>query len=745
MINPIYVTSKLNEMEKTVNTIFSGVMRFNFGLVKEKAAEIASRKIKSNPAYDKPIGVFATSIIEPNAKAKPYSTASIASLWKTEKYEAVLKQHWESADVFLFELSVAAKQYHKECNKSNIAQSESHSTATKAIVDTRERKVKEFQLYSNWNSIDENVTDPDREFLYNHLRKDSSSNLYWVFDTGEIVLIPIQDAVHGRRIADDGDFWTMFIHDNAKKIKEFSRTIIEKAYELQTEGTFDSEEKVDSLEQRIENLVPHCISRQLSIQLTFVKEGSGKDSKWLFDSFSLAMAGQKPSLNRDNWCSVLQQDMLRFLDMHQIQSINQWKTLSIKDSDSGSSIYSFDASFVERGRKVTELPKLPPNFSSFFRGKLVNPIMCLLRIAVFVVSCIEDRDHSRQALLVVGLGKDGKGVWSKFLEHLFGTAFVTLQENAVDVNNKFGLMPALNKRVICMQDVRYPTQVIESPMFKSVTGCDTVMIDRKFLDQVSWNVDGTKMMIVTNKPVWLNNEYAITRILPVFFKQNYDPMDVLDVTDITSDLCAEANEFVQWAYDYIEYFKQLKNEKDEPWRFLTKNGLMILSDEHYKKWKRGELEKTHDGFWKEVQKEAFEAESLPTLNQTMFRVSQFESANESTEEFYQLIFDKMFILDPEKKTKRTDVIIAITTKAESLNNPIPELNVLGIGRSNNNERGRQIENLINWIASRPGIEKVRPQGTVYFKGLALRENTSFDLNTIYHQKKEDAEDDILMG
>lgn len=743
MKNAKYFGSQLHEMEKTFNTIFTGVMQFDFSLAKAKAAEVAAAKLKENPSYDKPVGLFAKSLLDSSAGSEPYKTSSFAGLWTTEKYGPVLKQHWETVSDFMFQIAVATKSYRKEVNKSSVEESEKASGATKAIIDTRERKTVSVPLYSNWGSIDEEVTEPDMNFLYNRLRKDKSGNLYFLFDGGELLLIPLQDASHGRRIADDGDFWTLFIKYDSKKIKEYCRRMIEIAYELQSEGTFDSSEKTDTLEQRLESVVPHCISRQVSMQLIFIKDGRGKNASWLFDSFSLAMTGMKPSMNKDNWCAVLQQDMLRFLNMDLVQPIKQWSNNIIGGQPKETSIHSIDTSYIELGRKVTSIPKLPPHFAQFFNGKFVNPIMDLLRIAVFILSIIDEDNHSRQSLLVVGLGKDGKGVWTKVVEYIVGKAFVTLQETAFDVNNKFGLTPALNKRVICMQDVKYPTQVIESPMFKSITGCDTVVIDRKFLDPVTWKVDGTKVMIVTNKPVWLNNEYAITRVLPVFFKQNYDPMDVLDVTDITTDLCSEAKDFVQWCYDYVEYFKQLKNSKDEPFRFITANGLIILSDDQFRMWKNGELEATHKGFWKEVQKDAFEAESVSSIGQTMFKVSQFESANESLEEFFQLIFDKMFVLDPTSKVKRTDVVLAITAKAESIHNPVPELNAIGIGRSLNSERIRKTEDFLTWLAMRPGVEKIHPQNTVYFKGLRLAENTNFDLNTVYRQKVEDVGADII--
>jgi len=716
--DPTYSTSRLAGIEQKLNEIFKGVMTFSLSLIKPKAALIAAQRYESpDSMYDKPIGIFARNLLDEKAGMTTYNTLSMANLWTTEKYSGALKQNWDTPSKFFFELSASAKEFHRSKTKANLADSEKSSVATKAILDSRERKVKSFQLYSNWSSVDEQITSIDKEFLYSHLRKDDTNNLYWVFDNGCITLIPMQDSSHGRRISDDGEFWTNFINDNKAKIKEYSRLILEKAYELQAEGTFDSENDVDSLEERIEEIVPHCISRQLCIQLTFVKVGSGKTASWLFESFSLAMAGTKPSLNRDNWCAVLQVDLLKFLDMNYVAYIRQWKNSTTKDTRD--SIYSIDTSYVEYGRNVTKMPTLPSAFKNFMNGKLVNPIMGLLRIATFTTSVIDDNNYSRQSLLIVGEGKEGKGVFCKLLEYIFGKSFVTLQEGALDVNNKFGLMPAINKRLICLQDVKYPTNVIESPMFKSVTGCDTVSVDRKFMDPLEWHLDGTKILIVTNKRVWLNNEYAITRVLPVFFQKNYDPMDVVSVHDITSDLCAEYKEFIQWCYDYVAYFKQLTNAKGEPWKFNTKNGLLLISDEQFKLWKKGILEETYEGHWKNIQKDAFEAESSPDSSEVMFRVSQYETETEYAEEFYKEIADKLFVIDGETETKRTSLVCAIL-KATYNPASLPELVAIGITRVITPTRDKSINSFINWLSQQEGVSKKTLHSANWLKGVSIK-------------------------
>ena len=357
MKEPTYIVSELHEIETKLNEIFKGVMSFSLSLVKARAAQTAASKLRDNPAYNKPVGIFYSNLMDANKGFVPLTTASIVQLWNNEKYSTTLKSHWPDVFDFLCKVSEAAKEYQKKKTETNIKQSEGSSNATAAITDARERKTKDYPLYSNWSSVVENITDIDIDFLYSHLRKDAVNNIYWKWKDGSIMMVPISEVSKGRQIVDDDEFWTRFMNDNAVSIKDYCQTILEKAYELQGDSSFDEESVVESLESRIENLVPHCISRQLSIQITYVKEGRGKDASWIFERFSLAMTGVKPALNRDNWCSVLQLNLLKFLDASKIGSIKQWHTKYTDDTVDA--MYYFDATGLSIGEKVVKMPSLP--------------------------------------------------------------------------------------------------------------------------------------------------------------------------------------------------------------------------------------------------------------------------------------------------------------------------------------------------------------------------------------------------
>jgi len=707
---PTYIVSELHEIETKLNGIFTGVMSFSLHSVKPKAAQIAASKLNDNPSYNTKIGVFYSNLVDPNKSFVPLTTASIAQLWTNEKYAPALKSHWPDVFDFLCKIAEAAKDYQKKKTETSIKKSEGSSNATTAIADARERKTKDYQLYSNWSSVVENTTDVDVDFLYSHLRKDAVNNIYWKWNDGTISMIPISEASKGRQIVDDDDFWTRFMADNKQNIKDYCQTILEKAYELQSDISFDEEDVVESLESRIENLVPHCISRQLSIQITYVKEGHGKDASWIFERFSLAMAGVKPALNRDNWCSVLQLSLLKFLDSSKIGSIKQWHTKFTNDNVDA--MYYYDATGLSIGEKVVKMPTLPGPFKDFFAGKLVNPRMDLLRIATYVVTALDDEDKSRQALTLVGRGKDGKGCLTKFFEYLFGTAFVTInEENFV---NRFGLETSINKRLVCVQDATDPTAIFESATFKSLTGGDPLFVDIKYRKPVCWHTEGTKVLITTNKFIWLNDEYSISRVLPVFFQRNYDPLDIKSVDDITTELCINSKAFVQWCYQYVQYFKQKKNKLGQPWKMNTKNGLILLSDRQYELWLDGKLE----GSWGDIQRDAFTEASPKDSSDDYFRVSRYAEAIEDSEEIYRMIAKNYLVFATSSTITRAELNIALRKAAYK--NSSFELQAVGIDRYAK-DCNKAIRGFIKWLCNQECISTSNDGDSKLIHGVRLRD------------------------
>lgn len=718
MKEPTYIVSELHDIETKLNEIFKGVMSFSLSLVKAKAAQTAASKLRENPSYNKPVGIFYSNLMDANKGFVPLTTASIVQLWSNEKYSPTLKSHWPDVFDFLCKVSEAAKEYQKKKTETNIKKSEGSSNATAAITDARERKTKDYPLYSNWSSVVENITDIDVDFLYSHLRKDAVNNIYWKWKDGTIMMIPISEVSKGRQIVDDDDFWTRFMNDNAVSIKDYCQTILEKAYELQGDSSFDEETVVESLESRIENLVPHCISRQLSIQITYVKEGRGKDASWIFERFSLAMTGVKPALNRDNWCSVLQLNLLKFLDASKIGSIKQWHTKFADDNVDA--MYYFDATGLAIGEKVVKMPPLPGPFKDFFTGKLVNPRMDLLRIATYIVTALDDDDKSRQALFLLGRGKDGKGCFARFLEYIFGTAFETInEENFV---NRFGLETSINKRLICVQDAKDPTMIVESATFKSLTGGDPLFVDIKYRKPVCWHTEGTKVLITTNKFLWLNDEYSVSRVLPVFFQRNYDPLDIKSVDDITTELCVNSKAFVQWCYQYVQYFKQKKNKAGQPWKMNTKNGLMLLSDRQYELWLDGKLE----GSWGDIQRDAFAEASPKDSSDDYFRVARYAEAIEDSEEIYRMIAKNYLVFTPAATVTRAELNIALRKAAYKGNSF--ELQAVGIDRYSK-DCNKAIRGFIKWVCNQEGVTTSNEEDSKLIHGVRLKDLTD-DLNPV---------------
>lgn len=702
-----YKDTRLYKIETMLNSICTGIYVFNLRSVKNRATSIAAGKLRENPAYSKPVGIWANFLLDNNA-TKAITPSAIATWFKEGgKFRASLVANWKTPSDLLLDIAGAAKDWEALQKKVNVKKSERNSEATSAIVKTGEVKTKEYPLYSNWNTANEKISQPDHEFLYDHLRQDALKNLYWVFESGDVVPIPLSEGSAARKILDDADFWSAFATENMGRITEYCRTIIDRCYELR-DSILTDDEDLPTIEEELENLVPHCISRNISIQIHFRKVGSGRNAEWVFDHFSLAMNSQKQALNKTNWCTVLQVDMIKFLDFKQIKFIRQWAL--DKDIEA-----IYHAPILPIIREVKDMPKLPPAFAGFFKGKLTNPLMGLLRIAVFIVSIMEPTNYSRQALILVGLGKEGKGVFCKFLEHLFGSACVTMQENAFDRENRFGMVPAINKRLIILQDIKQPSSVIESPMFKSITGNDTLSIDRKFQNAMEWKVQGTKLVLVTNKRIWLNNMYAVTRVLPLFFMKNYEESNAESVGELSDKLILEKEQFLQWCYDYVAYFNGLTNADNAPFKFITKNGLIILTDDAYHKWMKGKLK---PGDMDNIVPEAFNDESPENMFESMFKVKTFEEQTEEDTETFTKIFDRFFVKTPGTKMKGCDISLALVNGTK---HDYPEMILAGITRqTTSNGHSETIRNFKKWLLSND-IRMTRIKGTAYYVGLSLKD------------------------
>ena len=699
-----YTSMRLYQVQDLLNKICSGVYQFDLRGVKYKAAVTAAGKLRENPTYPKPIGVWVRNLLDADNRTTAVSPAAIETWFKDGgRFTASLKANWKTASDLILDIASAAKEWNEVQKKEHIDRSERNSEATSAILKTDETKTKEYQLYSNWNTVDEKITQPDIDFLYSHLRQDSMKNLYWVFADGTVLGIPLSEGSAARKILDDADFWSRFCTENMSRIKDYCKVIVDRCYELRN-NILNIDDDLPTIEEELENVVPHCISRNVCVQIHFRKVGSGKNVSWVFDHFSLAMNAQKQALNRTNWCSVLQVDMIKFLDFTRVPFIEQWT-----DQDNVNAIYH--SPFKPIIRNVGAMPKLPPTFASFFKGKLTNPIMGMLRVAVFIRSVLDPNNFSRQALVLVGLGKEGKGVFCKFLERAIGDACVTLQENAFDRENRFGMVPVINKRLVILQDIKQPSSVIESPMFKSITGNDTLSIDRKFQNAMEWRVHGTKLVLVTNKKIWLNNNYSVTRVLPLFFQKNYEDSDAKGVMDLSDQLLLEKNEFIQWCYDYVAYFENTCNKKGERFPCITKNGLTVIDDRSYTLWNAGQLENMDVA----QTAEAFESETPTNMFEAMFKVKTFDTENDDDADNFSKIFDKLFIRDGNGKMRSSEISAALVgaTKFE-----YPEMILTGITRQTAaNGHCENIRSFKSWLLT-IGITKKRVQGIEVFTGLS---------------------------
>lgn len=112
---------RLYQVQDLLNKICSGVYQFDLRGVKYKAAVTAAGKLRENPTYSKPIGVWVQNLLDPNNKTTAVSPAAIDTWFKDGgRFTASLKANWKTASDLILDIASAAKEWN-DVQKKNIS------------------------------------------------------------------------------------------------------------------------------------------------------------------------------------------------------------------------------------------------------------------------------------------------------------------------------------------------------------------------------------------------------------------------------------------------------------------------------------------------------------------------------------------------------------------------------------------------------------------------------------------------
>ena len=683
---------------------------------------------------------------------------------------------WASLNDFLLEIKSYESVLQNLAKESAIKSSEKSSNVTD-VMSPASVHYKWFIYGTNTSALISNITEPDREFILNHLfiAPDSNNDVtngqfYWKFSTGEFAMIPMDS---GAVDATATKFWEQWWDDNDARVKNYVDAAIQHLTTtyIQSQSMADFEERLtfsNEQESALHSLCPLCILRCLTFGQKFITTGEDKGSKSQPTNVFVTALRKKETAG-DKLTSMTQADWTPVLAKTLLSSVSKKKLITLKHfSNSPKEAIHFLGS-LPVANKCTSEPTLDkcPTWKKFLEGKFPSERMGKFRLAAFVKSVLDADDYSRQYLYCCGEGQDGKSVLVDAIAKMFGeNAAGGVKSDCFTAN--FGLQKYIGKRLLVVDDASKSSiyNFLRSAEVKRFTGggAGSIFVDIKCKEPVEWVLAGAKLAVASNAEVTLWEEADITRMNLLTFKKNYKRFEEIDSKTLMDSLASEKIPFIQWCIDYVEYFSNMKSKSGAVNHLMTKNGIIIVSDTMFDEWYNDEPhniwnpELTTEEY-RALRKRAFEEEStLPTRFLPFVRIGQ-----EGAEDVEEVVGDII------------DLFVEPTTDKEAFL-PIKDLSDLVgfVGRNINKLgdvlTGRQIQQLVDagilkyedhfkrvrsaeWraftdsIVERFKIERVRKRtgnNTCRgLKGLKLKHYAMFDRENKHNEVADNTETDVI--
>lgn len=199
-------------------------------------------------------------------------------------------------------------------------------------------------------------------------------------------------------------------------------------------------------------------------------------------------------------------------------------------------------------------PDAPERWIKFLEQLFDDDLESVELLQEFMGYCLTTDTSQQKMLLLVGPRRSGKGTIGRVLTRLVGAANV-VGPTTSSLAGHFGLQPLIEKSLAIVSDARFSGENVATVVERllSISGEDTLTIDRKFLGSVSMKLP-TRFMILTNELPRLND--ASTALAGRFLvlrltKSFYDNEDVT----LTDQLVRELPGILLWA---IDGWKRLK-------------------------------------------------------------------------------------------------------------------------------------------------------------------------------------------
>lgn len=603
---------------------------------------------------------------------------------------------WNSIIAFLDEVKSFEAELVSKTHKKIVSHATETSALSDAVTAAESSTYKWLIFNTGLNALANEITDVDKEFIYNRLAvlPDNNGSLstgqyYWKFNDGYSI-IPMEKD--NRTIEIDPEFWNKWWDENRVAVLNYTKSVIETLAimcisEKQGEMVEYNNQIVppNQIEELIRQRCPSCILRCLTVgqvyrkRQTEYKEVIVPTGEFI-PALRLTQCLQRTSMESVDWESLLAKNLLRGIDLKSV------KQLKIFSNTPCTSQHYLGPIPIPRATDTEPTLDKCPTWNMFLNGKFPSPKMGKFRLASFILSVIDANNYNRQLLYTTGNGSDGKTTLLEAITRMFDPKVTNNSLPASAFASQFGLKDAVNKRLLMIDDTKLNemNSFINSDTVKRVTGAGAtgqLQIDIKNRNPIAWHVSGCKMMIATNGYMTLSDEATISRINPLLILQNYKRSQAMDQETLENKLVSERAEFIQWCADYFNYYVNITNANGERNRLYSGVGVQVLTDAMWEAWLNAE----EDNIWSDtitdarflqMRKDAFEFETtVPGSYRSRIYINQegiedtLEDENETTTCIVDALFEKG---TDDDFVKASDVIgLLVYIKSELNKNTLP--------------------------------------------------------------------------
>lgn len=650
-----------------------------------------------------------TSKLKPTDSGKSLNCIKARGLYEAypsdvsvRKFEAWLanipefQAKWNSTIAFLDEVKSFEAELVSKTHKKIVSHATETSVLSDAVTAAESSTYKWLIFNTGLNALANEITDVDKEFIYNRLAvlPDSNGSLstgqyYWKFNDGYSI-IPMEKD--NRTIEIDPEFWNKWWDENRIAVLNYTKSVIETLAimcisEKQGEMVAYNNQIVppNQIEELIRQRCPSCILRCLTVGQVYRKRQT-EDKEVIvptgefIPALRLTQCLQRTSMESVDWESLLAKNLLRGIDLKSV------KQLKIFSNTPCTSQHYLGPIPIPRATDTEPTLDKCPTWNMFLNGKFPSPKMGKFRLASFILSVIDANNYNRQLLYTTGNGSDGKTTLLEAIIRMFDPKVTNNSLPASAFASQFGLKEAINKRLLMIDDTKLNemNSFINSDTVKRVTGAGAtgqLQVDIKNRNPIAWHVSGCKMMIATNGYMTLSDEATISRINPLLILQNYKRSQAMDQETLENKLVSERAEFIQWCADYFNYYVNMTNANGERNRLYSGVGVQVLTDAMWEAWLNAE----EDNIWSDtitdarflqMRKDAFEFETtVPGSYRSRIYINQegiedtLEDENETTTCIVDALFEKG---TDDDFVKASDVIgLLVYIKSELNRNTLP--------------------------------------------------------------------------